>query len=87
MKRSIRLLQQNGQSICIEPKDMMKNGLLDESKGIQDHKELTDIWQQGGIVEGQEYAILTNEIYKEWSGMTAKRIQRVQRSSQRVFAG
>ena len=41
-------------------------------KGIQDHKELTDIWQQGGIVEGQEYAILTNEIYKEWSGMTAK---------------
>ncbi len=55
----------------------MKNGLLDESKGIQDHKELTDIWQQGGIVEGQEYAILTNEIYKEWSGMTAKRIQRI----------
>lgn len=41
-------------------------------KGIQDHKELTDIWQQGGIVEGQECAILTNEIYKEWSGMTAK---------------
>ena len=41
-------------------------------KGIQDHKELTDIWQQGGIVEGQEYAILINEIYKEWSGMTAK---------------
>ena len=41
-------------------------------KGIQDHKELTDIWQQGGIVEGQEYAILTNEIYKKWSGMTAK---------------
>ena len=25
-----------------------------------------------GITEGKEYAILTNEIYKEWSGMTAK---------------
>ncbi len=41
-------------------------------KGIQDRKELTDVWQQGGITEKYEYAILTNEIYKEWSGMTAK---------------
>ena len=41
-------------------------------KGIQDRKELTDIWQDGGITDGKEYAILTNEIYKEWSGMTAK---------------
>ena len=35
-------------------------------------KELTDVWQENGITEGKEYAILTNEIYKEWSGMTAK---------------
>ena len=41
-------------------------------KGIQDRKELTDIWQENGITEGKEYAILTNKIYKEWSGMTAK---------------
>lgn len=41
-------------------------------KGIQDRKELTDIWQENGITEGKEYAILTNEIYKSWSGMTAK---------------
>lgn len=41
-------------------------------KGIQDRKELTDIWQENGITEGKEYAILTNEIYKEWPGMTAK---------------
>ena len=41
-------------------------------KEIQDRKELTDIWQENGINEGKEYAILTNEIYKEWSGMTAK---------------
>ena len=41
-------------------------------KGIQDRKELTDIWQENGITEWKEYAILTNEIYKEWSGMTAK---------------
>ena len=41
-------------------------------KGIQDRKELTDIWQENGITEGKEFAILTNEIYKEWSSMTAK---------------
>ena len=41
-------------------------------KGIQDRKELTDIWQEGGIKKGKEFAILTNEIYKSWSGMTAQ---------------
>ncbi len=41
-------------------------------KGIQDRKGLTDVWKESGITEGKEYAILTNEIYKEWSGMTAK---------------
>ena len=41
-------------------------------KGIQDRKQLTDIWKDGGITEGREYAILTNEIYKGWSGMTAQ---------------
>ena len=41
-------------------------------KGIQDRKQLTDVWKDGGITESKEYAILTNEIYKEWSSMTAK---------------
>ncbi|MCX4249649.1 MAG: hypothetical protein OSJ65_07825 [Bacilli bacterium] len=41
-------------------------------KGVQDRKQLTDVWKDGGISEQKEYAILTNEIYKEWSGMSAK---------------
>lgn len=41
-------------------------------KGIQDRKTLTDVWQAGNITEEKEFAILTNEIYKEWSGMSAK---------------
>ena len=41
-------------------------------KGIQDRKKLTDVWNNNGITEEIEYAILTNDIYKEWSGMTAK---------------
>lgn len=40
--------------------------------GIQERKGLTDVWKENGITEGKEYAILTNEIYKTWSGMTAK---------------
>ena len=41
-------------------------------QNIQDRKELTDVWKENGITEGKEFAILTNEIYKNWSGMTAK---------------
>jgi len=42
------------------------------TKGIIDRKQLTDVWRDGGITENKEYAILTNEIYRTWSGMTAK---------------
>ena len=41
-------------------------------KGMQDRKQLTDVWKDGDIKEGKEFAILTNEIYKSWSGMNAK---------------
>ena len=41
-------------------------------KEMQDRKKLTDVWKDGGITENKEYAILTNEIYKGWTGMTAK---------------
>jgi len=40
-------------------------------KGILNRKKLTDVWKEGGITENYEYAILTNEIYKTWSGMSA----------------
>jgi len=41
-------------------------------KTLQERKQLTDIWKENGVTEEKEYAILTNEIYKSWSGMTAK---------------
>ena len=40
-------------------------------KGILNRNKLTDIWKKSGIKEAYEYGILTNEIYKEWSGMKA----------------
>ncbi len=40
-------------------------------KGILNRHKLTDVWKEQGIKEPYEYAILTNEIYNAWSGMTA----------------
>lgn len=39
--------------------------------GMVDRFKLTDIWKDGGIERPVEYAMLTNEIYKSWSGMKA----------------
>lgn len=41
-------------------------------QAIQVRKELTDTWHDHGVKEGKEYAILTNEISKAWSGMTTR---------------
>lgn len=41
-------------------------------QAIQVRKELTDTWQNHGVKAGNEYAILTNEISKAWSGMTTR---------------
>ena len=41
-------------------------------KGIINRKKLTDVWKEGGIEKDFEYAMLTDEIYKTWSGMTSR---------------
>ncbi len=46
--------------------------IIKRIKGIQDRKKLTEVWKDNGVDSNLEYAILTNDIYKEWSGMTAK---------------
>ena len=40
---------------------------------IRVRNELTAQWQQHGVEEGKEYAILTDEITKAWSGMTTRK--------------
>ena len=39
--------------------------------GILNRNKLTEVWKENGITENYEYGILTNEIYKSWSGMKA----------------
>ena len=41
-------------------------------KSIEIRKELTDEWEERGVKKGQEYAILTDEITKAWSGLNVK---------------
>ncbi len=41
-------------------------------QAIQVRKELTDEWEKRGVRKGVEYAILTDEITKAWSGMTTR---------------
>ena len=38
-------------------------------KGVLNRNKLTDVWKENGITKDYEYGILTNEIYKSWSGM------------------
>ena len=45
--------------------------------GIVDRFKLTDIWKEGGITKPIEFALLTNEIYKEWSGMKASEYKKL----------
>lgn len=41
-------------------------------KSIEIRKELTDEWENRGVKEGQEFAILTNEITEAWAGLTTR---------------
>ena len=41
-------------------------------KSIEIRKELRDEWDERGVKKGQEYAILTDEITKAWSGLSVK---------------
>ena len=43
---------------------------------ISARKELTDEWKDRGIKQGMEYAILTDELTKAWSGMTTRQYKR-----------
>ena len=46
-------------------KGYSEDWIIKRIKGIQDRKKLTDVWKDGGVEKTREYAMLTNEIYKE----------------------
>ena len=46
--------------------------IMQRLKSIEIRKELTDEWEKSGVKEGIEFAILTDEITKAWTGMTTR---------------
>lgn len=53
-------------------KGYSKEWINQRLQAIQVRKELTDAWQEHGVKKGIEYAILTDEISKAWSGMVTR---------------
>ena len=53
-------------------KGYSKEWINQRLKSIEIRKELTDEWDNRGVKKGQEYAILTDEITRAWSGFTTK---------------
>ncbi|WP_064581066.1 BRO family protein [Streptobacillus moniliformis] len=54
-------------------KGYSREGINQRLQAIQVRKELTDAWDDHGVQKGVEYAILTDEITKAWSGMTTRK--------------
>jgi hypothetical protein len=57
-------------------KGYSKEWINQRLKSIEVRKELTDEWENRGVQKGQEYAILTDEITKAWSGLTTKQYKK-----------
>lgn len=53
-------------------------------QAIQVRKELTDEWDARGVQQGIEYAILTDEISRAWSGMTTRQYKRLKGLKKRI---
>ena len=53
-------------------KGYSQNWINQRLKSIEIRKGLTDEWDRGGVKKGLEYAILTDEITKAWSGMDTR---------------
>ena len=56
-------------------KGYSKEWINQRLKSIEVRKELTDEWENRGVQKGQEFAILTDEITKAWSGYTTKQFK------------
>ena len=53
-------------------KGYSKEWINQRLKSIEVRKELTDEWEERGVKKGQEFAILTDEITRAWSGMSTR---------------
>jgi len=57
-------------------KGYSKEWINQRLKSIEVRKDLTDEWEKRGVSKGQEYAILTDEITKAWSGFSVNQYKK-----------
>lgn len=55
-----------------ERKGYSREWINQRLQAISARKELTDEWKDRGVQQGQEYAILTDELTRAWSGMSTR---------------
>lgn len=60
-----------------EKKGYSREWINQRLQAIQARKELTDEWQNRGVSKGVEYAILTDEITRAWSGMNTRQYKKL----------
>jgi hypothetical protein len=58
-------------------KGYTKEWINQRLKSIEVRKELTDEWEIRGMQKGQEFAILTDEITKAWSGLSTRQYKQI----------
>jgi hypothetical protein len=58
-------------------KGYSKEWINQRLKSIEVRKELTDEWQERGMKEGLEYAILTNDLTKSWADISVKEYKKL----------
>lgn len=56
-------------------KGYSKDWINQRLKSVEVRKELTDEWQERGMKEGRDFAILTNEITEAWTGKSVKELK------------
>ena len=67
-------------------KGYSKEWINQRLKSIEVRKELTNEWEKRGVKKGLEYALLTNEITKAWSGLDVKELQKTKGLKKRKSA-
>ena len=68
IQRALRYYQRMGYS---------NEWIAQRLKSIEIRKDLTNEWDRGGVKQGLEYALLTDEITRAWSGMNTRDYKRI----------
>jgi len=68
IQRALRYYQRMGYS---------NEWIAQRLKSIEIRKDLTNEWDRGGVKQGLEYALLTDEITRAWSGMNTRDYKKI----------